>query len=276
MDAEDIQGKKYPGFGRCIYCNSDGGKDGLHEEHLVPFCLGGNAVIENASCTACEKITSYLEGYLGRRIFYELRIHTDVQTRRPKDRPTHLKATIQVAGVLETREFPAKEQPFAVALPVWAGPGIIIERLPTMAFEQEGKFFFYYVPPALQAEQPFGQFVVDARSNTKTFARAMMKIAYCHAVARFGLDGFRKLFTRQIILGHYPYVSHFIGCNSRTPPKPETDNQMHTIQHGDLRVGRLKLLIMGVRLFASSGFQDKGLPTYWAVVGALPLSRQAA
>jgi hypothetical protein len=189
METEDIQGKKYAGFGRCIYCGSDGGSDGLRKEHLVPFCLGGTAVIENASCKACEKITSYLEGYLGRRIFYELRLHTDAPTRRPEDRPTHLKATLQIAGVLETREFPAKEQPFAVALPVWAGPGIIIGSLPIKEFPQEGKFFFYYVPPSLQAEQPFGQFIVDARSNTDTFARAMMKIAYCHAVARFGRGG---------------------------------------------------------------------------------------
>lgn len=108
MQVEDIQGNIYPGFGRCIYCNSDGGNDGLRDEHIIPFSLGGNTIIEEGSCRNCEAITSRLDGYLARRTFYELRIH---QTRRPKERPTHLSATLQVAGELETRMFPAKEHP---------------------------------------------------------------------------------------------------------------------------------------------------------------------
>ena len=91
-----------------------------------------------------------------------------------RERPTHLKATLQVAGQLETRLFPAKEQPYAVALPVWAPPGIITGHALTTDFPREGKYFYYYVPPNLQAEIPKGQFLVDARSNTTTFARAMM------------------------------------------------------------------------------------------------------
>ena len=76
MEGVDIQGTVYPGFGRCIYCGSDGGTEGLRDEHIMPFCLGGNAIIEKASCKACEAITSYLDGYMGRRVFYELRVHS--------------------------------------------------------------------------------------------------------------------------------------------------------------------------------------------------------
>lgn len=184
MRVEDVQGKVYPGYGRCIYCGSNGGPDGLRDEHLIPFCLGGNALIEKASCKECEAETSFLEGYLGRRTFYELRIHADIQTRRPKERPTHLRATLQVAGVLETRMFPAKEQPFAVALPVWDKPGIIATRPFTCDFPNEGKHFFYYVPPSLQVEYPQGQFLFEAGTNTAAFARAIMKIAYCHGTGR--------------------------------------------------------------------------------------------
>ena len=77
----------------------------------MPYCLGGNAIIEKASCKACEAITSYLDGYMGRRVFYELRIHSDIQTRNPKDRPTHLSATLQVAGELKVHPFPPKSNP---------------------------------------------------------------------------------------------------------------------------------------------------------------------
>jgi HNH endonuclease len=176
MEPVDIQGKTYAGFGRCIYCGSDGGDDGLRDEHILPYCLGGKTIIQQASCKACEAITSYLDGYLGRKVFYELRVHSDVQTRNPKERPTHLKATLQVAGELEVRSFPAKEQPYAVAMPIWDVPGVLVGRPPTLDFPGEGKHFFYYVPESLQAEIPQGQFLVNATSNTTTFARAIMKI----------------------------------------------------------------------------------------------------
>ena len=67
MENNDIQGKTFQGFGRCIYCGSDGGTNGLRSEHIVPFSLGGKTVILEASCTSCEAKTSYLDGYLARR-----------------------------------------------------------------------------------------------------------------------------------------------------------------------------------------------------------------
>jgi hypothetical protein len=77
----DIQGVKFPGYGRCIYCGSTGP---LKDEHIIPFSLGGKAVIEAASCGDCEKVTSYLDGYLARQIFHEYRAHAGMKSRRPK------------------------------------------------------------------------------------------------------------------------------------------------------------------------------------------------
>src|SRR5258707_332054 len=110
MEVLDIQGKKYPGFGRCIYCGSN--ESDLRDEHIMPYCLGGNAILEAASCQRCEKITSYLDGYLGQKTFYEFRVHSGIQTRRPNKRPATLLATIQVRGELEQRFYPAKEHPY--------------------------------------------------------------------------------------------------------------------------------------------------------------------
>jgi len=47
---EDVQGKSHPRFGRCIFCGSDGGADGLRREHIMPKSLGGQAAIQKASC----------------------------------------------------------------------------------------------------------------------------------------------------------------------------------------------------------------------------------
>jgi hypothetical protein len=275
MEGVDIQGRTHPGFGCCIYCGSDGGADGLRDEHMMPYCLGGNAIIRRASCKACEAITSYLDGYLGRKVFYELRVHSDIQTRNPKERPAHLKATLQVAGELEVRSFPAKEQPYAVALLIWDVPGVLVSHALTTEFPGEGKHFFYYVPESLQAELPQGQFLVNAASNTTTFARAIMKIAYCHTVTELGLTGFRRLVSPRIILGQYPYVAHFIGCKLENPPAPLARNQMHTVQRSTIAFGRMRLLMQSVRLFGSSGTKDHGLSVYHAIVGAPLLNRVA-
>jgi len=44
METEDVKGKKITvqGGGVCIYCGWDGGEQGLHDEHTVPYSLGGN------------------------------------------------------------------------------------------------------------------------------------------------------------------------------------------------------------------------------------------
>jgi len=34
----DIQGYKFPGYGRCIYCGTTGT---LKDEHIIPLSLGG-------------------------------------------------------------------------------------------------------------------------------------------------------------------------------------------------------------------------------------------
>jgi hypothetical protein len=75
----DIQGAKFPGYGRCIYC---GATNPLKDEHIIPFSLVGKAVIAAASCGDCEKITSDLDGYLARQIFREYRAHVGMKSRR--------------------------------------------------------------------------------------------------------------------------------------------------------------------------------------------------
>ncbi len=131
--------------------------------------------------------------------------------------------------------------------------GVLVRRAPMMEFPGEGKHFFYYVPDSLRAELPQGQFLVNAASNTTAFARAIMKIAYGHNVAELGLGGFRRLVSPQIILGQYPFVSHFVGCKLDQPPPPLARNQLHMVQRSIISFGRMRLLMQSVRLFGSSG-----------------------
>jgi hypothetical protein len=280
MELKDIQGKRYAGFRRCIFCGSDGGNDGLRDEHIMPFCLGGNAVIEEASCTECERITSYLDGYLGRNTFFEYRIHADIQTRNPEERPKDLPAKFQVMGQIETRNFPAKEQPYILAMPIWGIPGFLRGAQPQSDFGEPIAHGFFYIPPALQnefKERSITKLTMFSRMkpNTRTFARAIMKIAYCHAVAEMGLTGFRPLYSTAIILGRYPFIPYLVGCETTDPPPP-SEGRLHTVNLSYVSAMRMKILMASVRLFANSGTLKHGMPIYRVVVGAPKLAKRTS
>jgi 5-methylcytosine-specific restriction endonuclease McrA len=55
----------------CIYC---GRTDGLTEEHVVPFALGGNLIIPDASCPSCRDMTSAFETKVLRGFMHDARI----------------------------------------------------------------------------------------------------------------------------------------------------------------------------------------------------------
>ena len=186
----DIQGVKFPGYGRCIYCGSTGP---LKDEHIIPFSLGGKAVIEAASCGDCEKVTSYLDGYLARQIFHEYRAHAGMKSRRPKERPSELAATIvKPDGTHEVRTFAPKEHPYFLIMPVWNLPGILLNEEPTNNFEIMQAHAYWWIPESMQktAEMEREQVRATGTINYTAFARGIARISYCQAVAHLGLASF--------------------------------------------------------------------------------------
>jgi hypothetical protein len=136
MAWEDIQGRCFPGYGRCIYCGSDGGAEGLRDEHVIPFALEGNTRIEKASCRDCERRISPVDTHLGRSVFGQHRIHAGVQTRRPKERPTILPANFTIGGESVSLDLPIKDHPYALALPVWGDAGFFKVRALAIRYQK--------------------------------------------------------------------------------------------------------------------------------------------
>ena len=48
-----IDRRVYPSFGECIYCGALAKDVELTDEHIIPYSLGGEAIILDASCKAC-------------------------------------------------------------------------------------------------------------------------------------------------------------------------------------------------------------------------------
>jgi hypothetical protein len=269
MDNEfDVQGNKYPGYGRCIYCGST---LPLKDEHIIPLSLGGNAVIEKASCGKCEKATSYLDGYLARHIFHEYRVHVGMKSRRPKEQPKLLPATIvKPDGTEEVRMFDPKEQPYFQMMPVWHLPGIILRKEPSANFDIMQAHAYWYIPDKMRNAPEMEREKVRAQGtiNYTAFARAIARITFCQAVAHLGLDGFNHLDVPALILGTYPYVPHYVGVDRNDPPPPAERGQLHSISFNPKWIGDTEYWIASLRLFAHSGFEASGMPIYRTIVGS--------
>jgi HNH endonuclease len=274
-DWDNIQGRRYTSVGRCIYCGSDGGAKGLSDEHMVPFSLGGDAVLPKASCEACATETSKIELYLARHIFHGLRSHIGAPSRK-KSLPSILSATISVGDQEGSYEFVAADQPFALMLPTWDYPGIMRQVQPTSDFQVCNVRAYNFMPGNLRqllgladdAPDPLVH-IGSGTLNNIVFARAIAKIAYCNVVARYGLGGFRPLVLPDLILGRYPCVPYFVGSDPGVPSPPNTKNVRHAIQITTANGEEgLRFLLASVRPFAHSGTREHGMPIYHVVSGA--------
>lgn len=275
MDSEDIQGQKtaVKGGGVCIYCGVDGGTEGLHDEHIMPYSLGGKTVLLAASCSDCEKITSYLDGYLANATYKYLRVHVGLQSRsgHPKLLPAHIE-TSEGKSVLDLAPH---DHPYFLHMPIWGSPGIMRGLQPSPDFGNAKAHVYWWVPPTFRHTLGLQQSdLVQIQDTTpmpnlNPFARAIAKIAYCEAVRKYGLDGFRPLVIPDLILGRYPNIPYYVGSDYGDPLPPHEASVMHVVTHTSVDIGRLKYATIRIRLFAHSGTAESGMPYYEVVVGAL-------
>lgn len=282
FETQEFRRKKFPTFGQCIYCDISSAQTTLTDEHIVPYSLGGTAVIKNSSCSECAKITSQLELHLARTIFGHYRVHANVATRNRGRRPRVLPATIK-AGDEPPRdlELPIKDHPFFTYLPVWDKPGMLTESAPTSDFKTTELHQFQFVPDHFRKLLDLGEtdalsfpITVPLRLSENQFSRALAKIAYCTALTRYGLNGFERKTIAGLILGSYPYAQYLVG-SSTDAVLPPTAGVDHIVAMTEGVVQGVNIVIGFVRLFANSGIGQHGMPIYTVVIGAKTNSAKA-
>jgi hypothetical protein len=274
MEVEKLKFKKEPvkGGGVCIYCGWDGGTDGLRDEHIVPYSLGGNVQLVNASCSRCERITSYVDGYLANAVFGHFRVHVGLPSR--SGHPNSLSATVELQSGIRVIDFATKDHPYFLNMPIWRPPGLMVGAQMSDGFIDPDVHKYWYLPDDFRKklgmeDGEIGRVVDTSPSpNLRTFCRGVAKIAYCDAVRRYGLDGFRPLAVPDIILGKYPNIASFVGSERREPLPPYARGFPHSVTGGTMTYKGLKLLTSTIRLFGDSGAGDKGMPFYQVIVGA--------
>lgn len=274
MEFENVHGKKEAvrGGGVCIYCFSTNGGRRLTDEHTIPFSLGGTTELREASCDKCSAVTSYLDGYLANKTFGHMRAHLDLQSRR--GHAEELPAIIQLKDGERAVDLATKDHPYFLNLPLFRPPGLMRGARPGTEFLLINEFTYWHVPNSLRSALGLGQTEIAAvvnsagKPNINTFARGLAKIAYCNAILRHGLDGFRRLATPDIILGKYTDVGLFVGSDPSLPAPPNPPGQQHSVELGEATYERIEFLFAKIRLFADSGAGDKGMPYYLVVYGA--------
>jgi hypothetical protein len=244
--------------GACIYCGTKG--VALGDEHIVPLSLGGQHILEEASCLPCADVTKRFEQDVAREMWGDARNSYDAPSRRKKLRKTHI--------ILDDPDSPNRrvkvpysEYPAAMVFYKMHRAGLL-EGLPdSVNVSQQWQFTAVAdTAKAKQFKQRFGVTLTSSfRHVPDSFARLLAKVGYCHLLCMLDPGDFRPI-CLPYILGAKNNPSYVVGGTFEIEtPEPDKGYVLNTWCFGD--AARL-MLIAEIRLFA-----NVHSPTYHVVVG---------
>lgn len=259
--------EKYTSPDRCIYC---GEKSNLSDEHIIPFALGGNLILEKSSCPDCATLTSAFELTCLRTMYGPLRLLYDLPTRRPKKRPKKLPLKVKFNSnetEWQTILIDQKKFPFLVTFPYFETPGIVNGN---QIHESEGPkskrfwirgaspyYSFHELMENLLVELKAYSIFPESKAEVPAFCKLLAKIAHAFAVAKIGLSGFNPFLKPLIIKDDLSHCMHYIGSiGNDEPPK----SMLHDLNI--LEFNNINAILVKVRLLCKLG-----APTYIVAVG---------
>ena len=265
----EAQERIYPSVGFCIYCGSDtyahGSGRQLGDEHIIPEGLGGRLILKEASCKACEKITSQTELEWLRSSLYVARVHKGFGKKK-KRTPLMLPLKVLTNGEVITKTVPLEKYPPMVVTLLFDTPeillgldlvdkilsgGVAIGILPSF-----GELLKDYLAQGSVTIEP------PRKSATSTqLARMLAKIAHAYAVAELGIKGFNSV-LKPIILGNdIRHLAYYVGGSREIPP-PLSCHYSISLLNSRSATG---LTVYEVEIRLLSDIQ--GMPTYRVIVG---------
>jgi hypothetical protein len=260
---ENISSKPYAPQGRCIYC---GCTINLEREHIIPFGLGGTAVLPKASCRACAKLTGRQEEIVLRGPMQAIRVYREIQSRtKHRDAPKAYPLTVIRRGVEEVLDLPAKDYPILLHFPTFAPPGFLSPGGYDSGIRLSGIHTVAFGPSPEEVAQRLGatSIILTQEYEPVAFARVVAKIAYAMAAA----EGLLELVevnppVVQSVLGSVNEIGRWVW--TLNGPVEAFDGQLHRIlfHRNDDR----GILIGEVQLFS-----DSQAPRYGVIIGRLSL-----
>jgi hypothetical protein len=258
---------RYDPVGRCIYCDST---SNLTEEHSFPAAIDGHFVLPEATCGDCQKITTAFESKLfqtDRLVRSALGFNRSRRRTAPRTAP--LTATID--GEEVQVRVPIEKHPLPMVFPVFPPPGSLAGGPPKKGLEVTKLQVISFGTPTADISPHAKATRVTARAKTDhvSLARMVAKLALTQAVAHYGLDAFREIFIRGVILGTDEYVGHVVGCytESEQPlPKGGAGHQAQVswVEAADSNGVAVRVVQAHIHLYSGSPS-----PGYHVIVGFL-------
>ncbi len=252
---------KYPTKGVCIYCGGFGVR--LTDEHIVPKSLGGQHVIDDASCDGCAKITKRFEEDVAREMWGDARIAFDAPSRRKSKRPRHVYLADPKFPNDRSRDLKVAyaDYPAMMAFYQMHRAGLL-QGLPEDVDVSHSwmlqSVFDSAKAKAFDEKYP-GRLTAKFRHVPESFGRTIAKIGYCQALTVLNRGDFRPI-CLPYILGEKSNVSFVVGGQFEIPPpNMGLGYSMSTFAFG--KSDRL-MIVSEVRLLANAH-----TPIYHVVVG---------
>lgn len=252
----------YPRVGRCIYCSAT---DDLRREHIIPFGLNGTAVLPEASCARCARITATVEAQVLRGPMREVRVLRRLRSRsRHAGVPGTQRLTVVRSGVTEAVQVPIEQYPILLHFPTFSLPRFLTGQ-DGSGIEVTGVASVLFGPRPEEVARRLGaQSIIleSQRDRPIAFARMLAKIGYAMAVAQGAesrLDGPSPVLPSM--LGELDDIGRWVG--TLTDPIRKYPGTLHRIA---IREDHAKgLLLAEVQLFS-----DSETPSYGVILGNLP------
>ena len=247
------------GFGRCIYCG-DINKPRTRE-HIIPYSLGGNWVIQDASCDDCANVTKLVEQRCSRGIYRPVRAHLGLPTRRKKEFPKKLPLTFLLRDSEIKVDLPIKEHPHYFLTFDIVKPPLFLTGETSDIFYVRAVAIGYQADYSQRASSlPVQTIAHDAAVDYLGVCSLIAKIAHAFAIVECGIDSFDPLLL-DIIYGKPVPFSRYIGGGyalGQITAMPD----MHRCRIIEKNIDGVIYFLCDVQLFSIFG-----APIYQVVVG---------
>lgn len=259
----------------CIYCgapfHTPSSSRPPSDEHIIPEGIGGNLVLERASCQNCaDKINNY-EGSIQRSIFHATRGRLGLRGKKH-----HHKQPFRVTTIVDGEEteidVPIDTHPSMLVMPKYRPPGLV-ELRPDSIKGVDTIWTFYFDTVSTFGKSAFSQILTPELDSLK-FAQLLAKIAYSYLATIIPIESF-SLERRPIMKGEESWLAGFAttvfdpsysdeSCYARIGSSLgifERSSYLHEIGHGVIDLAGVLFDVIYIRLFA-----NLGAPLYVIVV----------
>jgi HNH endonuclease len=243
--------------GACIYCGARGVV--LTDEHVIPLSLGGQHILEDASCRSCANITTKFERDVARDMWGDARNSYNVASRRKRERKTHIVLT-DPADPTRRVKVPYADYPAAMVF-YKMGPAGLLEGMPHTV-DVSTQWQLVAVTDDIKAKDFQAKFGMPLtarfRHMPESFARLLAKIGYCNLLTILDPGDFRPI-CLPYILGERKNPSYVVGGALEIAESEAVGYRLDVVGFGS---AERMMLVTEIRLFANAG-----TPTYHVVVG---------